>query len=601
MIGPLPILIPDCPADETVKSLAIRHADAQGYPKTSWITDLIDTSLARLSQDPPAIDRLARLLDWNRNDLIHRAHLASKADPGLINFWGHEITVDHLDRAPMRVCPLCMREKAYLRAVWELTLCRVCPTHGCLLIEVCPPEGHELDPNWPNLGTCHACECDYTQHEGSGSYPIATAFWRLVRAKMDGAEADVKAGWMPDLRACSLPALLDLAACLQALKFPGPPAATMSRGLQAFNKERSRRFVEDQEWCLALLTDWPQRFDAYCDEMLQSPTRQTELTERAIGALHPIMSWSLSAGTMALKERVLSRVSEKRRILLQSFLGSSYQDDDEHRYLLMHEVDAILGIHEAATRELFGSTSLAPGKKTGSTRKRLFVTPGDPVRDVLDDIAANGATCKPELEYLTFQEACLALQGLNARRRTLLNGMRCGDIAYFFESGKQPNLGTARIAYESFIAFFEESLKLDLQQWIPFRLAALLSVLDPQTLMHLRTKKRLQMRGEPGVPDTRAVLLHSLFQFKRGSRVLARLGGVQGASRQKLAATATSAGIRAISGLGSGGSTIIIKAIDVGTVLVAFSGAGSESSVIVGEHHDDSLVDAVDPREESGP
>jgi hypothetical protein len=568
MIRKLPVsgtVAPPRP-DETITSIVMRHAKAHAYPKTDWITDLCGLPLPALLYDADALTRLSTLVGLERSDLLRRSRCGVPPSVPGANFFGHAIDVDHFDRTPMRVCPKCIREEGYLKAIWELTLCRVCPVHGCLLLETCPNCERALEPNWPEPGVCAACRRAYGEHEATGHYPVVAAFWAKVQARLEGLVSD--GGWMERL---SLPALLDLAAVLQALKAPGVRASTMSQALRGVNADRSRRLVEGQEWCLALLNDWPRAFDAYCDQALHSSS-PTELWERAIRRLHPILSWALPVELAALQDRVELRLAAKRGTILRSFLGDAYQPEDESRHLLVHEADTILGITSAATRELFDVTPLTPGPRSGSTRKRLVLTAARPVHGVLEDIVAHGVACAPDREYMSFEEASLALQAFNARRRALLAGMRCGDIDYFFEEGRRPHLGSARIAHDSFVEFFRNSLDLDLQQWIPLRDATFLAVLDPATMDHLRQKRHIIVRGEAGVPDRREVHLHSLLQFKQSSRVLARIGGAQDFGRQSLVSAATTLGVRLLAGPRVGGSTVVIRKADVGKIIASIRG-----------------------------
>ncbi len=70
---------------------------------------------------------------------------------------GHRVSQSVLERRGMpqrRICPACLSERAYHRAMWDLRYIAVCPVHGCLLEDTCRHCGDPLMWKGSNLLTC---------------------------------------------------------------------------------------------------------------------------------------------------------------------------------------------------------------------------------------------------------------------------------------------------------------------------------------------------------------------------------------------------------------------------------------------------------------
>ena len=56
-----------------------------------------------------------------------------------------------------RVCPDCLAEQAFHRAIWHLAFCRICPIHARYLVDACPDCGRPL--TWAGADLCRCGRC----------------------------------------------------------------------------------------------------------------------------------------------------------------------------------------------------------------------------------------------------------------------------------------------------------------------------------------------------------------------------------------------------------------------------------------------------------
>ena len=75
---------------------------------------------------------------------------------GLVKFLGHRIERNLLSLRQRRACPVCLDQKPYHRAVWDLRLFSTCPLHAVRLLEACPACGQAL--SWRS-GSITRCDC----------------------------------------------------------------------------------------------------------------------------------------------------------------------------------------------------------------------------------------------------------------------------------------------------------------------------------------------------------------------------------------------------------------------------------------------------------
>jgi hypothetical protein len=72
------------------------------------------------------------------------------------SFCGETVSADDLNYGRPRLCMACLRERPIWWAVWDLGLVVACPTHRCLLLNLCPACKRRVAWERPAV---HKCRC----------------------------------------------------------------------------------------------------------------------------------------------------------------------------------------------------------------------------------------------------------------------------------------------------------------------------------------------------------------------------------------------------------------------------------------------------------
>ena len=252
-------LLPRTPAycdGESPSGYLLRLAEANGYPNIGWI-------LEEIHWHPD--HRIRRGWDFTQLQLVlgnlrllperfgySRGERTSLASAQLLGWPLHN---GDLNIRSGRVCPECVREFGYMRAIWELRVVSVCVRHQRRLVDTCPSCGNVLSIRRPGLLACR-CGFDLSycarQPASDGSLALAELMERALHrhrisdlpermgfpvSQLATAEAGVL---------CRLFWVLD-----HANRFVQGDSTAMS------SKARGLRATEDHG---AVLADWPHAF-----------------------------------------------------------------------------------------------------------------------------------------------------------------------------------------------------------------------------------------------------------------------------------------------------------------------------------------------------
>ena len=106
-------------------------------------------------------------LTCNAPEALNRMLYPASSDDGkMVSFMGHRIEKISLPMARPRICPQCLKEKNYIRQMWDLGLVTCCPVHNCMLIDSCPQCGKRLTWYRDRVSGCvdsDHCRYDFTQ------------------------------------------------------------------------------------------------------------------------------------------------------------------------------------------------------------------------------------------------------------------------------------------------------------------------------------------------------------------------------------------------------------------------------------------------------
>jgi hypothetical protein len=78
-----------------------------------------------------------------------------------VSFFGHPVAVSIIRNEKTKVCPACLKEFGYCRAVWDLLPVTTCPLHECLLMRHCPHCNNRVFSNRRGVSLCAVCNFDW--------------------------------------------------------------------------------------------------------------------------------------------------------------------------------------------------------------------------------------------------------------------------------------------------------------------------------------------------------------------------------------------------------------------------------------------------------
>lgn len=186
--------------DESLPGLLVRmtEANASGTPQRLLeVCGLGRATLTSVATDPKAVAPLARLLGLPEGVLAGLAYAAPDGSGRLLR---HEVHQEFVTADLIRVCPRCLAEAPYHRAVWGMSLMTVCPIHAVRLIDRCPGCGKRIGWRRQWVTRCR-CGADLSRAEAT---PVsadelagATALHRLLHTppdRLDGLAAEIGVG-----------------------------------------------------------------------------------------------------------------------------------------------------------------------------------------------------------------------------------------------------------------------------------------------------------------------------------------------------------------------------------------------------------------------
>ena len=102
-----------------------------------------------------------------------------------IRFMGHELTRPYLVRSTRsQVCPQCLDEEGYAKAIWELSLSTVCTVHRVRLVDTCESCARSLSWRRPTLTECW-CGLDFRTSKTEEVASVELEFNQLLLARLD--------------------------------------------------------------------------------------------------------------------------------------------------------------------------------------------------------------------------------------------------------------------------------------------------------------------------------------------------------------------------------------------------------------------------------
>ncbi|MDQ5828253.1 MAG: TniQ family protein, partial [Chloroflexota bacterium] len=144
----------------------LRLTELNGYSTAVWILYLSRLWNPKVQgysfffSPPDNLEGLSRLSGVEVSELAKLCHPPA-ASPNFSNdnlFFGLPVSKFCIRADSPKICPLCLRESAYCRKVWDFAAVTVCPAHSVMLLDKCPRCNKRI--RWTRKSVC-ACPCEF--------------------------------------------------------------------------------------------------------------------------------------------------------------------------------------------------------------------------------------------------------------------------------------------------------------------------------------------------------------------------------------------------------------------------------------------------------
>ncbi|ANF25018.1 TniQ family protein [Stutzerimonas stutzeri] len=161
------------------------------------------------------------------------------------------------------ICPCCIREAPYVKAMWDHELITACPKHGVLLMGACPGCSEPITRDRKSILHCQHCNFPFADTKTSS----AEDFDLAISALIAGADCGAR-GRLPGALQCGSPPL-DIAAFLTYLASHIQPSALPVRtGREPRPKTlQESRAVLMRIW--SVLGQWPMAIEAFIEARIR--------------------------------------------------------------------------------------------------------------------------------------------------------------------------------------------------------------------------------------------------------------------------------------------------------------------------------------------
>ncbi len=152
---PRRVVVSDLPrSDEGFRGYLQRVSELNGFPTLRWVYRRTHHLLESF-RSTSALAALATTTRINLEQLLPIAHLRRPDGvAGRVSFLSAEAYPGFMHDETSKICPACLAESGYARAVWDLSYVLACPRHGCRLVAQCPGCGEPISSRRGRLTRC---------------------------------------------------------------------------------------------------------------------------------------------------------------------------------------------------------------------------------------------------------------------------------------------------------------------------------------------------------------------------------------------------------------------------------------------------------------
>jgi len=182
--------------EESLSNYCLRVSESNGYPTPAMMLTMAGVA-PRVHVGINEADKVAALVDVDPSLLKSMAYMRKEDEKhgtwrrGALQYRPCEVTPRFT-----RICPACIQELGYARAIWDIRLVVACPKHQTLLLDTCPACGRTL--TWMRRGLL-TCSCGHSidSHACLPSPEWTIRIASLIEDAMLGRRKDLNSTWFP--------------------------------------------------------------------------------------------------------------------------------------------------------------------------------------------------------------------------------------------------------------------------------------------------------------------------------------------------------------------------------------------------------------------
>lgn len=241
-------------ADEALHSYLLRLAQGYGLEGSKQLLRAVNLK-PRLCYDQQQLEALGEEFDLSLSVLMAMGPSHGAKTPIL------DMNYQRSGCSP--ICPYCIREAPYVRAVWDHQLVTACPQHGVLLMDECPGCSEPITRDRKSITHCLHCNFSFADTKSSSAEDFDLAISALIAGTVSKAR-----GLMPEALQSGSPPT-DIADFLTYLAVHIQPIAASGRTGRA---PRPKTIEESREllrrvW--SALQDWPTGIERFIESRIR--------------------------------------------------------------------------------------------------------------------------------------------------------------------------------------------------------------------------------------------------------------------------------------------------------------------------------------------
>lgn len=182
--------------DESLSNYCLRVSESNGYSTPSMMLTMAGVS-PRVHVGVNEADKVAALVNADPTLLKSIAYIRKVgAKQGTWRRGDQQYRPCEVTPRFTRICPSCIQELGYARAIWDIRLVVACPRHQILLLDTCPACGKTL--TWKRRGLL-TCSCGHSiNRDACSSAPEwTTRVSLLIEQAILGKRKELDQSWFP--------------------------------------------------------------------------------------------------------------------------------------------------------------------------------------------------------------------------------------------------------------------------------------------------------------------------------------------------------------------------------------------------------------------